>query len=171
VVAPNYNWTCNACGETVKAGESRCSKCGCKAGANGIETEKKGNPLGYLRKLAYRKFEAAILAVIYAPFFILALYNAGRFPELFIVVIGLVVFFIKDWKSIQHAFQDRAYLASCLSVGIVVFFAMVGRIYFIPDFIVNYAVLGLVVMCCVTYYLLKGKKAQEACKRFNDNQV
>ena len=169
--APNYNWTCNACGASVKAGVNSCSECGCAAGASGNETEKRRDPDGYLRKLKYKKFEASVLSIIYGPAFVFALVSSGRFLELLILIIALVTLTAMEWEKLRSAFQDKTYLINCVTLGGLVFSILVARVYFAPELIVNYLWIGLPIMLIATYYLLIGKKGKEACERFNGQHV
>ncbi|MEH6347569.1 MAG: hypothetical protein V7785_20910 [Bermanella sp.] len=166
--APNYVWTCNACGTSVKAGVGSCSKCGCVAGASGDETEKLRDPSGYFHKLKHKKFEASILSIIYGPAFIFSFASSGRFLELLVVVITLVVLIVMEWKKIQSVFQDKSYLLYCTGLGGFLSLVMLINIFFVPELFFSYFWIGLPVILIATYYLLIGKKGKEACERFNE---
>ena len=165
--APNYNWTCNACGASVEAGVRNCSKCGCAAGASGNETEKRRDPNGYLNKLKYKKFEASVLSIIYGPAFIFYFASSGRYLELLLLVVALISLSVMERKKLQSAFKDKTYLIHCAALGGLVFSILVARVHFAPELIVNYLWIGLPIMLIATYYLLIGRKGEEACERFN----
>ncbi len=168
--APKYNWTCNACGASVKAGVASCTKCGCAAGASGDETEKRRDPNGYLNKLKYKKFEALVLSIIYGPGFVLHFASSGRYLELLLLVVALIYLFAIEWKKLQSAFQDKSYLLYCVALGVLSSVIMLNR-FFMQEFNASFFWVGIPLMIVATYYLLIGKKGKEACGRFNDQHI
>ncbi len=168
--APNYNWTCNACGASVEAGVGNCSKCGCAAGASGDETEKRRDPNGYLNKLKYKKFEASVLSIIYGPGFFFYFASSGRYLELLLLVVALISLSVMEWKKLKSAFQDKSYLLYCTALGLLSS-AILLYSFFIQEFYASFFWVGFPLIITATYFLLIGKKGKEACERFNDQHV
>ncbi len=166
---PKYNWSCNACKNTVQAGISICPHCGLEAGANGEATDKYRDPSAYLQAMVRKQFEGFISALIYFPIFIFALLVNNQTEKALLFFLVSLLFVILKFQNILRAFKDISYFAMCVMHSSILALGYGFKLTYFSSLDAGYIFVFFIMSCLFNFYLLKGQKGKDALVRYHLN--